>query len=138
MNLDSSFGNAEVRGDLLVRQPAGDQGEYLSLARRHVRPPAFESHALLVRGLQSAAALGRATDGWQQRLAVNRLLQKVHRAALHSLYASFDVAVASDKHQREIGHRSTNLLLELHPIEARHPPTRHPAITLLLNRSVKE
>jgi hypothetical protein len=74
-----------------------------------------------VRGLQPAAALGRAADRGQQRVAVNRLLQEVHSSALQGLDTGRDIAVTGDEHQRQMGRRFGEFVLELESVEAGHP-----------------
>ena len=78
MNLDGSFRNAEDRGDLLlVRQPAGDQGEYLSLARRHVaRSAASRAMRSLSRAPSDARLRSAARRIGSQRLAVGGYSRK--------------------------------------------------------------
>ena len=92
MNLDGFFRNAEVGGDLLVQQPAGDQDKYLALARR-----------------QRIVALG---EGQQGQFGINHSLSLHHSPERARQYRDIRKAVTDPRFQNEVEHdESLNFLL---------------------------
>src|SRR6516164_645056 len=102
MLLDGFFGNSEFGGYLLVEQANRNQRKYLTLAHGK---PFVRSLQLTRRGLgrlHFVTALDPSSDGLEQDVAPDRLLQKIHSASSHGPHCGRNIASAGDKHQRQI------------------------------------
>src|SRR5437867_10070024 len=97
VNLDGLLRGPEVEGDLLVQQAGHNQFEHLPLAARQRIEAALDDEPFGALRAGLASARQRASDGAQQLVLVERLLEKIDGAALHGLHAHRHVAESGDE-----------------------------------------
>src|SRR5580700_8856811 len=124
MLFDGFLGCTQLRSNLLVEQTRGNQREYFALASRQRRMAGPECLRFADRCVRTMALLDRATYCFEQRFPVDWLFKEIHRTGLHRSHAGRYIGVAGNEYYREIRKFGANRLLQLEPIDSRHPQIR--------------
>lgn len=93
MDLDRHLAEVELRGDLLVHQPADDEAQNFPLSLRQRREGITQGGARLLEPQPFTVARQGTGNGIEHVLIPKRFGQKVHRTGLHGLDGHGDIAM---------------------------------------------
>src|SRR5262249_30291877 len=85
-----------------------------------------------------AVALDPASNGVEQILLAERLRQELDGAGLHGADRHWNVAVAGEEDDRQLGLRVGELALQIEPAEPREPHIQHEASRRIGTACVQE